>query len=194
MCYGSRVRLLVVPYGPIGEITGILADGWYQVIVPFAPSVHLRLHARQLIEVKITGDLHAANPRGDKFLVNCDVFSVRRPSSIRVGNRPVCQAPDSIEPKRISRQAQRLAGSAPLGYPAHGRHKLFQERSQCAILAERRLALINREVKPIREPILSIDDPMCIDLSVFGNAAAWCGENLDTGQNIVVSGRLQCHQ
>jgi hypothetical protein len=31
---GSRMRLLVVARGPIGEITGILADGWYQVIFP----------------------------------------------------------------------------------------------------------------------------------------------------------------
>jgi hypothetical protein len=43
---GSCVRLLVIPNVPIGEITDILADGWSQVIFPFARSVRLRLHER----------------------------------------------------------------------------------------------------------------------------------------------------
>jgi hypothetical protein len=52
MRYGSRVRLLVAPRGPVGAITGVLPDGWYRVVFPFARSVRLRLHARQLLEVK----------------------------------------------------------------------------------------------------------------------------------------------
>jgi hypothetical protein len=47
---GSRVRLLVVPNGPIREITGIFADGWSQVSFSFAPSVRVRRHERQRIE------------------------------------------------------------------------------------------------------------------------------------------------
>jgi hypothetical protein len=34
---GSRMRLLVVPHGPIEEITGLLPDGWFRVVFPFAP-------------------------------------------------------------------------------------------------------------------------------------------------------------
>jgi hypothetical protein len=49
---GSRVRLLVVPRGPIGAITGVFPDGWFRVVFPFAPSLRFRQHARRLIEVK----------------------------------------------------------------------------------------------------------------------------------------------
>jgi hypothetical protein len=52
MRYGSRVRLLVAPQGPIGAITSVLPDGWFRVVFHFARSVRFRLHARQLIEVK----------------------------------------------------------------------------------------------------------------------------------------------
>jgi hypothetical protein len=51
MRYGSRVRLLVSPRGPIGEITGVFPDGWFRVVFPFAPNVRVRQHERQRIEV-----------------------------------------------------------------------------------------------------------------------------------------------
>jgi hypothetical protein len=34
----SRVCLLVLPHGPIGEITGILPNGWCRVVFPVAPA------------------------------------------------------------------------------------------------------------------------------------------------------------
>jgi hypothetical protein len=47
----SRVRLLVAPRGPIGEITGVFPDGWCRVVFPFAPNVRVRQHERPLLEV-----------------------------------------------------------------------------------------------------------------------------------------------
>jgi hypothetical protein len=52
MRYSSRVRLLVSPRGPIGEIAGVLPDSWFRVVFPFAHSVRVRQHECQLIEVK----------------------------------------------------------------------------------------------------------------------------------------------
>jgi hypothetical protein len=48
---GSRMRLLVVLRGPIGESTGVLPDSWCRVVCPFAPSVRVLLHERQRIQV-----------------------------------------------------------------------------------------------------------------------------------------------
>jgi hypothetical protein len=48
---GSRVRLLVSPRGPIGEITGVFPDGWFRVVFPFAPSLRFRRHECQRIEL-----------------------------------------------------------------------------------------------------------------------------------------------
>jgi hypothetical protein len=52
MRYGSRVRRLVAPRGPIGEITGVLPDGWFRVVFPFARSVRVLFHECRIIEVK----------------------------------------------------------------------------------------------------------------------------------------------
>jgi hypothetical protein len=48
---GLRVLRLVAPREPIGAIIGVLPDGWYQVIFPFARNVCFRRHERQRIEV-----------------------------------------------------------------------------------------------------------------------------------------------
>jgi ribonuclease HI len=45
------VRLLVVPHGPLEEITGILPDGRFQVVSLFVRRLCFCLHERQLIEV-----------------------------------------------------------------------------------------------------------------------------------------------
>jgi single-strand DNA-binding protein len=36
-----------------------------------------------------------------------------------------------------------------------------------------------------------VDDPCFIDVTVFGKRAEWVGENLDKGNSVFVSGRLQ---
>jgi hypothetical protein len=49
---GARMPLLIVPNKPMGEIPGILANGWFRAVFPFAPSLRVRRHECQRIEVK----------------------------------------------------------------------------------------------------------------------------------------------
>jgi hypothetical protein len=51
----SCVRQLVVSHGPIGKITGLLADGWSQVIFPFSRHMRVLLHERQRVDVNQPG-------------------------------------------------------------------------------------------------------------------------------------------
>jgi hypothetical protein len=88
-------------------------------------SRHQPKSTNQSSEVKITGDRHAANPRCHEGLGNRDVCSTLRPTHIRVGNRLVDQAPESIEAERSSGQTQRFAEAAPLCFLAHGHHRPF---------------------------------------------------------------------
>jgi hypothetical protein len=48
---GARMPLLIVPNRPMGEIPGILANGWVRVVFPFSRSLRVRQHERQRIEV-----------------------------------------------------------------------------------------------------------------------------------------------
>jgi len=69
---------------------------------------HQSKSSNESIEVKISGDLHAANPRRHKVLVTRAVCSILRPTRIRVGHRLVDQASESIEPFRTSRRPSAL--------------------------------------------------------------------------------------
>jgi len=81
---------------------GSLEDAQYSPVSipgpPWPPSV----------EVKISGDLYAVNPRRNEMLVTRDVCSTLRLMSLRVGDHLGDQAPESIAPFRTSRRPRAL--------------------------------------------------------------------------------------
>jgi hypothetical protein len=117
--------MTVLPSGshtPAGIDAGLDANGVAQRMRAARRSRYQAFRSRhqpkstnQSSEVKSTGDRHAANPRCDEGLVSRDVCSTFRPVSIRVSDRLVDQAPESIAPERASRQPSALCwGGAPV--------------------------------------------------------------------------------
>jgi hypothetical protein len=76
-------------------------------------SCHQSKSTNQSSEVKITGDLHAANPRRDEVLVNRDVCSTLRLVSLRVGDRLVDQAPSPSSPNAPAAKPSVWLGRRP---------------------------------------------------------------------------------